>query len=147
MLKYPDIKMKKKKKKINRKINPEKSNKMIWAVSAGLLILFVILFIWIIGSDSADSKKELFENTLSYLNQLEGITSIELDHESNSVKIYYNPDPNSRSRIDYKKLSLFAGVKLSNKLKDEKIRFLLIKNSSKNIELSFTVLNGETIDN
>ena len=139
--------MKNKKRKLNRKINPEKSNKMIWAVSSGLLILFGILFIWIIGSDSVDNREELFDNTLNYLKRIEGITGLETDFESNSVKIYYDPDPNSRSRIDYKKLSLFAGVKLSNKLKDEKISFLLIKNSSKKTELSFTVLNGEIIDN
>ncbi len=75
------------------------------------------------------TREELFDNTLSYLKRIEGITGLETDFDSNYVKIYYEPDPNSRSRIDYKKLSLFAGVKLSNKLKDEKIRFLLIKNS------------------
>jgi len=139
--------MKKQKKKLNRKINPEKSNKMIWAVSAGLLILFGMLFIWITGSDSIDSKEELFENTLSYLKHTEGITSIKQDHGSNSVKIYFEPDPNSRSKIDYKKLSVFAGVKLSNKLKGEKIRFSLIRKSSDKIVLSFTVLDGEIIKN
>ncbi len=139
--------MKKQKKKLNRKINPEKSNKMIWAVSTGLLIIFGIFFIWITGSDSVESKEELFENTLSYIKRMEGITGIEPDHKSNSVKIYYEPDPNSRSRIDYKKLSVFAGVKLSNKLKGEKIRFSLIRKSNDKIELSFTVLDGKIIKN
>ncbi|MEN8222227.1 MAG: hypothetical protein ABFR36_03115 [Acidobacteriota bacterium] len=138
--------MKKQKKKLNRRINPEKSNKMILAVSFGLLILFGSLFIMITGSDSVKTREELFENTLSYLNRTEGITNIVSDPDSNSVKIYYEPDPNSRTKIDYKKMSVFAGVKLSHKLKDEKIRFFLIKKQEDKIDLSFTVLNGKVTD-
>ena len=137
--------MGKKKKRLNRRINPEKSNKMIWAVSIGLLILFGILFIMITGNDSINNSDELYENILSYLKRTEGISNIITDPGSNSVKIYYEPDPNSRSKIDYRKMSLFAGVKLSNKLKGEKIKFFLIKKSEDKTNFSFTILDGKVI--
>lgn len=137
--------MKKKNKRLNRKINPEKSNKMILAVSGGLLILFAALFITSIGSDSISDKSELYKNTLSYIKNIEGITDVESIPETNSVKIFYDPDPNSRSMIDYKKMAIFAGVKLSNKLKGEKITFQLIRKQNKNTELIFAVQDGKVI--
>ncbi|MCK5222079.1 MAG: hypothetical protein KAR14_10895 [Candidatus Aminicenantes bacterium] len=137
--------MKKKKKRLNRRINPEKSNKMILAVSGGLLILFVTLFITSIGNDSIRDRKTLYKNTLSYINNIEGITDVESIPETNSVKIFYDPDPNSRSMIDYKKMAVFAGVKLSNKLKGEKITFQLIKKISKKVKLTFAVQDGKVV--
>ena len=137
--------MKKKKKRLNRRINPEKSNKMILAVSGGLLILFVTLFITSIGNDSISDRKTLYKNTLSYINNIEGITDVESIPETNSVKIFYDPDPNSRSMIDYKKMAVFAGVKLSNKLKGEKITFQLIKKISKKVKLTFAVQDGKVV--
>ncbi|MCK5003508.1 MAG: hypothetical protein KAS21_00370 [Candidatus Aminicenantes bacterium] len=137
--------MRKNKKRLNRRINPEKSNKMIWAVSSGLLILFVTLFITSIGTDSISDKTELYKNTLSYINKIEGITDVESIPEINSVKIFYDPDPNSRSMIDYKKMAVFAGVKLSNKLKGEKITFQLIRKLEKKVELTFSVQDGKVV--
>ena len=137
--------MKKNKKRLNRRINPEKSNKMIFAVSGGLLILFVTLFITSIGNDSVSDRKTLYKNTLSYINNIEGITDVESIPETNSVKIFYDPDPNSRSMIDYKKMAVFAGVKLSNKLKGEKITFQLIKKISKKVKLTFAVQDGKVV--
>ncbi len=137
--------MKKNKKRLNRRINPEKSNKMILAVSGGLLILFVTLFITSIGNDSVIDRKTLYKNTLSYINNIEGITDVESIPETNSVKIFYDPDPNSRSMIDYKKMAVFGGVKLSNKLKGEKITFQLIKKTSKKVKLTFSVQDGKVV--
>lgn len=137
--------MKKNKKRLNRRINPEKSNKMIFAVSGGLLILFMILFITSIGNDSIRDKSELYKSTLSYIKNIEGITDVESIPETNSVNISYDPDPNSRSMIDYKKMAVFAGVKLSNKLKGEKITFQLIRKNKKKIELTFVVQDGRVV--
>ncbi len=118
---------------------------MIWAVSGGLSILFVTLFITSIGSDSISDKTELYKDTLSYINKIEGITEVESIPETNSVKIFYDPDPNSRSMIDYKKMAVFAGVKLSNKLKGEKITFQLIRKSKNKVDLTFSVQDGKVV--
>ncbi len=138
--------MKRKKKRLDRRINPEKSNKMMWAVSGGLSILFVTLFITSIGSDSANDKTELYKNTLSYIENIEGVIDVESIPEKNSVRIIYDPDPNSRSMIDYKKMAVFAGVKLSNKLKKDKITFQLIRKYKNKVELTFSVLDGRVVN-
>ncbi|MCK4888309.1 MAG: hypothetical protein KAS97_00175, partial [Candidatus Aminicenantes bacterium] len=106
---------------------------------------FVTLFITSIGTDSISDKTELYKNTLSYINKIEGITDVESIPEINSVKIFYDPDPNSRSMIDYKKMAVFAGVKLSNKLKGEKITFQLIRKLEKKVELTFSVQDGKVV--
>jgi len=137
--------MKRRKSKLKKKINPEKSNKMIWAVTAGLVILFGGLLWVITGNDSVTDRAEQYRKTLKYMQKTEGITHVESDPDTGSVTIFIEPDPNSRSRIDYKKISVFAGIKLSNQLKGEKILFRLIRNPGEKTELSFTVLNGEVI--
>ncbi len=43
--------MGKKKKKLTKRINPEKSNKMIYAVGGGLLLLFLIAVLFVLNSD------------------------------------------------------------------------------------------------
>jgi len=142
----PDKRMKKKKKKFNRRINPEKSNKMIWAVSIGLLIIVMILFFTFTGGDSVSNRQEFFDNTLKYLKRTEGITTIESSPDTSSVKIFFEPDPNSRAGIDYKKAAIYAGIKLSNKLKGEKLVFRLIKDPGKTTELLFIVQDGKIIN-
>lgn len=137
--------MKKSKKRLKIKINPEKSNKMIWAVSIGLLILFSMLYFTSTRNDSALDRSGLFKNTLNYLEKTEGITDIKSFPDKSSVNIYYEPDPNSRSRIDYRKMAVFAAVKLSNKLKGERITFQLISGLSKSVELTITVMDGRVI--
>ncbi len=137
--------MKNLKKKFKRQINPERSNKMIWAVSIGILILFSVLFFLTTGNDSNENKSELFNNTLNYMKNIEGIANIESLPETNSVKIFFNPDPNSRSGIDYKRITIFAGIKISNKLKDEKVTARLIRNKDKKTILTVTILNGRVI--
>ena len=53
--------MAKKKKKFTKKINPEKSNKMIYAVAGGLALLVIIALVFIISGDKVVNKKELME--------------------------------------------------------------------------------------
>lgn len=137
--------MKKNKKRLKVKINPEKSNKMIWAVSIGLLVLFSLLFFSSTGSDSILDRSELFDNTLNYLKKTEGITDIKFFPDKSSVNIYYEPDPHGRSRIDYRKMAVFAAVKLSNKLKDERITLKLINGLSNSVKLTITVMDGRVI--
>lgn len=137
--------MKRKKKRFNTRINPERSNKMIWAVSIGLLVLFAMLFFTSTGSDSVSDRSKLFKSTLNYLKKIEGITDIKTFPDKSSVNIFYEPDPNSRARIDYRKMAIFAGIKLSNKLKSERITFQLISGLKKNVELTFTVMDGRVI--
>ncbi len=137
--------MKKKKKRINQRINPEKSNKMIYAVGIGILILFTSLFLITTGGHDSNDPESIMKNTLSYLNNTEGIGDIEFFPESNLVRIICEIDPNTRSVIDYNKMAVFAGVKLSNKLKDKIIKVILIKKPEVDPVLKISVKNGKVL--
>ncbi len=137
--------IRKDKKRISGRINPEKSNKMIWAVSFGLLLIFGALIIFITNNDLITDKKEVMKKTLGYLKKTKTITSVEFLHETNQVKIFYAPENNSKNIIDYKKMIIFAGIKLSNELKDEKIQIKLFRKKKSNEEFSVTALNGKLL--
>ena len=137
--------MKKLKKQLRKKINPEKSNKMIYAVAAGLIILFAAIFFLSTGGETPENKKAVMESILAYLKKTEGISNLVLDTETNKVKLYYVQDSREAKKIDYKRITKFAGIKLSNKLKDEKFSFQLIDYKKKDLQLTMIFQNGKVI--
>jgi hypothetical protein len=68
-----------------KKINPEKSNKMIYAVAAGLGIILIVFFtLTIIGGRGGDKKS--MASTLAYLKNTEGLAEIKtLDAEKKAL--------------------------------------------------------------
>ena len=102
------------KKKFKKKVNPEKSNKMIIAVIVGLVIFFTVLFFITTGKKVPTDKKELISNTLSYLKKSGGILDTVIFPDENKVIIVYN---SYMKEIDYHRVARFAGLKLSNKIK------------------------------
>jgi hypothetical protein len=139
--------MKKRKNKLRKKINPEKSNKMIWAVSGGLLILLIVLLLFTLGGSHSSDTLSVMKNTLSYIRKTEGIKDLVFLPDISTVKILFDPDPNSRNRIDYEKLAVFAGIKLSHKLKGNEITILLVRTKSGETVLSVRFRGGRLIKN
>lgn len=115
---------------------------MIWAVGAGILILFSILLFFFTGGGSPSDKLSVMKNTLSYIKKTEGIIDLVFIPEENTVKIIFEPDPNSRSGIDYEKLSAYAGVKLSNKLKEDDLTIFLVRDKTEEPVLVLKLKNG-----
>lgn len=134
------------KKQFRKKINPENSNKMIYAVTVGLLILFATIFFMSTGDTSPENKKGAMEDTLAYLKKTEGISSLILEPDENRVKLYYIQDSKETKKTDYKRITIFAGMKLSNKLKDEKFRFELIDYIKKDPQLIIVFKNGRVVE-
>ncbi|MBU4269022.1 MAG: hypothetical protein KJ808_09290, partial [Acidobacteria bacterium] len=59
-----------------KKINPERSNKMIYAVAAGLGVVLIVFFtLTIIGGRGGDRKS--LASTLAYLKNTEGLVEIQ----------------------------------------------------------------------
>lgn len=138
--------MSKLKKQLRKKVNPEKSNKMIYAVAAGLFILFAAIFFLSTGDKSPESKSGVMETTLAYLKKTEGISNLIFEPDENRVKLYYIQDSQETKKTDYKRITLFAGMKLSNKLRDKNIRLDLINDSSKETRLIIIFKNGKVIE-
>ena len=130
------------KKKFKKKVNPEKSNKMIIAVVVGVVILFTAIFFITTGEKAPTDKKELISNTLSYLKKSGGILDTLIFPDENRVIIVCN---SYIKDIDYNTVAKFAGLKLSNKIKNVEIEVILSKDKKENETHVFTTKNGRLI--
>ncbi len=137
--------MRKTKKNFKRKINPEKSNKMIYAVLFGLVIIFAVFFILVSGPEKVINKDALMKDTLDYLQKTEGISEIKFHPDKNRICFYYThySEKEKKKHPDYQRIVLFAGLKLSNRLPDEKIRIELIDNKSGKPDLILEFREGK----
>ena len=121
-----------------KKINPEKSNKMIYAVAAGLVIVLIIFFtLAIIGGGGGGDKKSL-ASILAYLKNTEGLVEIKTIEAENRVVIVFNSD--SKNAKNFEKIAHFAAMRLSYKLPDCQVQ--LAKNSAKQIVYEVRVRDG-----
>jgi len=139
--------MGKKKKKFKRKINPEKSNKMIIAVAVGVGIVmaaFILIMILSSGNSTAPvDKTEIMKGTLKYLETTNGIAGVKYYPEQNKVVIIY--EGYKESLRDYPRVVQFAGLKLSNKLGDEELTMVLAKDKEEHAIRSYTIKNGRIL--
>jgi hypothetical protein len=134
----------KRKKKWRKKINPEKSNKMIYAVAGGLVIVFIaFVFVMLRGGSSAppEDKENFFGDILKYIRRVDGFVDMKIDAPQNRVTIVYQ----EKERVDFVKIAQYAGMKLSNELKDETVEIRLAKNSEDNVQYTFRFQNGRII--
>lgn len=140
--------MSKSRKKIRKKINPERSNKMIYAVGAGLIIVFSIFFFLFTGKTEISDKPALMKDTLKYLNKTEGLTDIKYFPEKNSISIYYKSfkPKEKKKKPDYQRIALYAGLKLSNKIGSENVTVELFSDRSPDPELILLFKNGKVLN-
>jgi len=130
------------KKKFRKTINQEKSNKMIYAVGIGLVLVFVAFIILISSGSNPVDKEELIMDTIGYLKKTKGIIGFRIFSDENTVRLVYD----SNDRKDFVKIARYAGIKLSLKIKQEKIRIFLFKDSEKNQVYNIVLKNNEIIE-
>lgn len=135
--------MGKKKKKLRKKINPEKSNKMIYAVAAGLALLIVIFLIFTISGEKVVDKKDLMTKTLEYVKKQGGIKELKLLPDESKVIIVYDPFVKKKN---FQTIARYAGVRLSNKWGEEPLVVVLCENEEANKVYSVVLSDGRVID-
>ena len=139
--------MGKKKKKLKRKINPEKSNKMIIAVAVGVVIVMAAFFlIMILGSGSSTApvdKAGLMKRQLKYLETTNGIAAVKYYPEQNKVVVIY--EGYKESLHDYPRVVQFAGLKLSNKMGNEELTMVLAKDKEEQAVRLYTIKSGRIL--
>ncbi len=139
--------MGKKKKKLRKKINPGKSNKMIIAVAVGVVIVMAVFFlIMILGSGNSTApvdKAGLMKRMLKYLETTDGIAAVKYYPEQDKVVIIY--EGYKESLHDYPRVVQFAGLKLSNKMSDEELTIVLAKDKEEQAIRSYTIKNGRIL--
>jgi hypothetical protein len=124
-----------------RKVNPHKSNKMIYAIAIGLGIILIIFFTLTITGGGAGDKKQALQQTLAYLKNTEGLVEIKTMEAENRAVIVFNS--NSKNAENFEKIAHFAALRLSYKLPDCQV--LLAKNLATQIVYAVQVKNGAIV--
>ena len=136
--------MGKMKKKLKKKVNPGRSNKMIIAVAIGVVIVFVVLFWLMIGSspDTPVNKEEVMNSVLKYLEKGEGILQLKKFPDRNKFIIVYD---SYIEKKDFLKIARYAGMKLSNKMGDEEVTVILSKDKESQEVYICVLKNGRIL--
>jgi len=130
---------KKKKKQLRQRINPEKSNKMIYAVGGGLaVVMALILFIMLRSGDLPDNPGEVMKSSLRYVEKTEGILDVQTNAETFEVTIVYEP----ADHVDIVQVAQYAGVRLSHRLEGQEVKIRLSRYRPENVEYIFWALDG-----
>jgi hypothetical protein len=94
-----------------RKINPQKSNKLIFAVAGGLALVLLVFFTLVIISGRRGGDHESMAKTLAYLKNTEGLVTIQALDAEQRVIIVFNSD--SKNAGNFKKIAYYAALRLS----------------------------------
>jgi len=121
--------------KINKKVNPEKSNKMIYAVTAGLGIVLVVFFALTITSGGAG---KLPADSLAYLKGTEGLVETRILDAEKKALIVFNSD--SKNAGNFERIAYYAAVRLSRHWPDCQV--LLARNQAAGIVYEVRVKGG-----
>ncbi len=121
-----------------RKINPGKSNKMIFAVVGGLALVLLAFFTLVILSGGKGGGSRSMAKTLSYLKNTEGLIEIQAMEPLKRAVIIYNSD--SKNAGNFEKVAHYAAMRLSRNWPDCEV--LLAKNSAQQIVYEVRVKNG-----
>ena len=124
---------------INKKVNPQKSNKLIYAVAAGLALVLIVFFALSIGSGGGS---RLAADSLAYLKNTEGLVEVRVMDAEKKALIVYNSD--SKNAGNFEKIAYYAAVRLSRHWPD--CRVLLAKNLATDIVHEVRVRNGAVAD-
>ena len=93
-----------------RKINPQKSNKMIYAVAGGLALLLLVFFALVILSGGRGGARSMAK-TLSYLKNTEGLLELKALESEKRVVIVYSSD--SKNAGNFEKIAYYAALRLA----------------------------------
>ena len=119
-----------------RKINPERSNKMIYAVAGGLALILLAFFLTIVGGGRGGRRS--MAKALSYLKNTEGLVEIRPLEAERRVLIVFNSD--SKNAANFEKIAHYAALRLSPQWPDCEV--LLARNSADRIIYVVRVRNG-----
>ncbi len=134
-----------KKKKFKKKVNPEQSNKMIYAVVAGLGILIIVFLFFIIRGDTVVDKNELMTKSLKYLKRTNGIKELKILPKENKIIIIHDRITEQNKNQDFPKIALYAGIKCSNKLGEQELTVLLCESKEENKVYSVVLKDGRIV--
>jgi len=123
-----------------KKINPERSNKMIYAVAGGLAILLLaFFFLVILGGSRGDGRS--MARTLAYLKNTEGLVEVRALDAEKRVVIVFNSD--SKNAANFEKVAYYAGLRLAPHWPECEV--LLARNAAEQVVYRVRVRSGAIV--
>lgn len=120
-----------------RRVNPGRSNKMIFAVAGGLLIVLLAFFTLIIIGGRGGRGGSM-ARTLEYLKNTEGLIAVKVMDAEKSALIVFNSD--SKNAGNFEKVAHYAAVRLARGWPDCEVQ--LAKNKAEQIVYAVQVKGG-----
>lgn len=128
-----------------KKVNPESSNKMIYAVGAGLILLVIVFLTYTIMDEQVSDKKEVMNQTLGYLKHNNSFKDLKILPDQNRVVFVYDDFTRKEREDDLTLAARYAGIKLSNQIKDVEFSVTLCKGKESDERYRGTFKNGKTL--
>jgi hypothetical protein len=123
-----------------RKVNPGRSNKLIYAVGAGLLVILLVFFsLAIIGGRGG--RGDSMAKTLGYLKNTEGLIAVKAMDSEKRALIVFNSD--SKNAGNFEKVAHYAALRLARDWPDCEVR--LARNKAEQVVFQVRVRGGEII--
>jgi hypothetical protein len=120
-----------------RKINPGRSNRLIFAVAGGLLVVLLAFFTLIIIGGRGGRGGSMTK-ALHYLKNTEGLLEIKAADDERRVLIVFNSD--SKNAGNFEKVAHYAAVRLARYWPDCEVR--LARNKAEQVVYQVRVRNG-----
>ena len=114
---------------------------MIYAVGAGLVVIFVFFVLLTTLRSPSESKAEMISETLEYLKKTQGVIEMVVEENMDEVKIVYD----GNDAKDFIKIARYAVLKLSNRLRDTDVRVTLFKDREADRVYSVTAREGSIL--
>lgn len=137
-------------KKRLRSKNKLQTNKLIYAVAAGLGIILIIVLITVFTGDrKAVDKKKLILDTLGYLKKVSAITNVDAFPQENKALVIYSSSSaggTNDSNLDFRKMARYAAIRLSNEIKDEVVIIVFRDFDRRDKDYQVSFKNGELTD-
>ena len=128
------------KKKFKKKVNPEKSNKMIIAVVVGVGILLAVAILLLNQYSPVPSTEKATRTFFEYFKNKEGIIQVS-QIRNNQFQVIYS----GKIIDDYFSMAKFAGERMSLQLKNIEIGLILSEGESSNITRRYRFRNGKVV--
>ncbi|MBN2346722.1 MAG: hypothetical protein JXO51_10075 [Candidatus Aminicenantes bacterium] len=124
-----------------KRINPEKSNKMILAVAGGVALIVLAFFTLIIVGGSRGGSRSM-SKILAYLKNTEGLVEIQARDAEKRALIVFNSD--SKNAGNFEKIAFYAALRLSRHWPDCQV--FLARNAAEQVVYRVRVRDGAVVE-
>ncbi|MCU0237574.1 MAG: hypothetical protein MUC72_10890 [Acidobacteria bacterium] len=123
-----------------RRVNPGRSNKLIFAVAGGLLVVLLVFFTLVIIGGRG-SRGGSMARALDYLKNTEGLIAVKTMDDARQALIVFNSD--SKNAGNFEKVAHYAAVRLARDWPDCEV--LLARNRAEQVVYRVRVRGGAVV--